>query len=133
MLRPSLITGALLGAVLATGSAYAVPTDDGTSVQNSQPTSMILASGDSAGRGPDTSKGAVPKDPAAYPSGTTSAGDKDTSGTKSSAPGTSATGTTGTGTTGSGMNQPETGTSAPGTGMKSPGTTQQGGTVRTDK
>jgi hypothetical protein len=136
MIRPSLITGGLLAAVLATGSAYAATSFDTTSGGKVQSSGFILAqggsgggSGDSAGRGPDTSKGAVPKDPANYPSGITSPG------TAPVPPAPGEKGSSSTGTTGSMPNTDttETGTSAPGTGMNSPGTTQQGGKTRTEK
>ena len=85
MIRPSLLVGALAVTMFAAGDVRAMPSNDsGQTPGTAAGASMLLAQGggggdgDSAGRGPDTSKGAVPKDQGypsgQYPSGITSPG-----------------------------------------------------------
>ena len=83
--------------------------------------------GDSAGRGPDTSKGAVPKDPPSYPTGVDSPG---TSPVPPSPENPAGKPGTPPATLGKPATPPDTPT---GTGTGSPGTTQQGGSKRTDQ
>ena len=130
MLRPSLLAGVMVATVFTAGDLKAMPSSD----HGQMPTGgkMLLAQGgdggaggDSAGRGPDTSKGAVPQGQpypsGQYPSGITSPG-------TAPAPGAPAAGSSAAPTT-----PPGTEGTAPGTGLGSPGTTQKGGSTRTDK
>ena len=131
MLRPSLLAGAVVVTVFTAADLKAMPLDD----HGQLPTGgkMLLAQGggggdgDSAGRGPDTSKGAVPPPGQAYPSGQYPSGIQ-SPGT-APAPGAPAAGSSAAPTTPSGTE----GGTAPGTGLGSPGTTQKGGTTRTDR
>ena len=120
MIRPSLLVGALAVTMFAAGDVRAMPSNDsGQTPGTAAGASMLLAQGggggdgDSAGRGPDTSKGAVPKDQGypsgQYPSGITSPGTAPAPGAP--AAGSSAAPTTSPGTEAGG---------APGTGLRIP-------------
>lgn len=143
MVRSSLIAGALLTTMLAAGQSQAATSGDGSSAINQTKSQLQLVQGgggdgDSAGRGPDTSKGAVPKNPPEFPTGTGNPG------TAPIAPSPSNPyGTTGTGSGSSsapddkkteqpGEYTPQT-PGAPGTGLRSPGTESQGGSVRPEE
>jgi hypothetical protein len=138
MIRPSLLVGALAVTVFAAGDVRAMPSNDsGQTPGTAAGAAMLLAQGggggdgDSAGRGPDTSKGAVPKDKSypsgQYPSGITSPGTAPVPGSQGTSGGSVAPGS------GATMSPGTEGGGAPGTGLGSPGTTQKGGTTRTDQ
>jgi hypothetical protein len=126
MTKSAILAGTLAMVVLGTAEAQQVPSgdqNDGNTVEKA-----VLAQnggGDSAGRGPDTSKGAVPKNPAPYPSGITQPG---TAPVPPSPPDARRSPTTPGTTVAPGQSDTPTGT-----GLRSPGTTQQGGDTRTDR
>lgn len=129
MLRSAVMASALTMAVAMAGSAEAGVTLNGDSTDMHDRGVLLLAQGgggDSAGRGPDTSKGAVPKDPKDYPSGITSPGTSPVPPSPQAPQGKPAEGSSAVAPSGN----PGTTT---GTGLKSPGTTQQGGDTRTDR
>lgn len=142
MLRSAVLASALATIIVGGGEARATPNGD-----NAQPrgtahdSNELLAqgdgggsggSGDSAGRGPSTSKGAVPAKPPQYPSGMDSPGTAAVPPSPADPMGKPAIpedpGPTKPGTT----MKPGSADTPAGTGMRSPGTTQQGGGTRTD-
>jgi hypothetical protein len=143
MVRSSLVAGALLTAMLAAGHSQAAPTagdpDPTVDVIKAQ---LQLAQGgaggaggggggDSAGRGADTSKGAVPKNPPEFPTGLGNPGTAPVPPSPSNPAGTTVTGSGSSSAPGAGGSGE--GTTAPGTGLGSPGTTQQGGKTRPEQ
>lgn len=132
MLRSAMLASALAMAMVSAAEARVTLNDDNADVRKAD--GLLLAqgdggsggSGDSAGRGPDTSKGAVPTNPKDYPSGITSPGTSPVPPSPQAPQGKPAEGSSAVAPSGN----PGTTT---GTGLKSPGTTQQGGDTRTDR
>jgi hypothetical protein len=136
MVRPSLITGALLTTLLAAGHSQAATYADGDSAVDELKVQFAQGGdggGDSAGRGPGTSKGAVPQSPPEFPTGI---GNPGTAPVPPSNPSGSAGAGSGSssapGAAEPGEYTPQT-PGAPGTGLRSPGTESQGGNVRPEK
>lgn len=143
MLRSAVLASALATIILGGAGARAAPTDDRALPRgDNHDTETLLAqgagggsggSGDSAGRGPSTSKGAVPATPPQYPTGVDSPGTAPVPPSPANPRGKPVIpedpGPAGSGT----MMNPSAPDTPTGTGMRSPGTTQQGGGTRTDR
>jgi hypothetical protein len=143
MLRSAVLASALATIILGGAEARATPDSDSALPRgDTHDSNKLLAqgdgggsggSGDSAGRGPSTSKGAVPSNPPQYPSGMDSPGTARVPPSPADPTGKPAIpevpGPTNPGTT----MKPGSPDTPAGTGMRSPGTTQQGGGTRTDR
>jgi hypothetical protein len=137
MVKSSLVAGALLTTMLAAGHSQAAPAAGDPTVDVIKAHLQLAqgggggGGGDSAGRGPDTSKGAVPKTPPEFPTGLGNPGTAPVPPSPSNPTGTTVTGSGSSSAPGAGGSGE--GTTAPGTGLGSPGTTQQGGKTRPEQ